>query len=295
MTTAPRLIVTRPEPDAGLWVGQLAQAGIDATALPLIEIAAVDGSNNNGTGAPAPRQGWQALEGYDACMFVSGHAVTHFFNKKPGFPQVGPAQSAIDCIALCSLANVAPQLRFMAPGPGTVAALRTAGVPAAQIDAPALDAAQFDSEALWQVIGRRDWQGRKVLVVRGQGGEGEGAKDAGTGRDWLARQWRQAGAQVDFLSVYQRRAPVPTPAQVELARTAAADGSVWLFSSSEAVANLAGLPGLQGLDWGRARAIATHPRIVQAVRAAGWGVVAESRPALQDIGRALASIELRHP
>ena len=67
---------------------------------------------------------------------------------------------------------------------------------------------------------------------------------------------------------------------------AATDGSVWLFSSSEAVGHL------PAADWSQARAVATHPRIAEAVRAAGWGVVVESRPALTDI---LASIESMQP
>jgi uroporphyrinogen-III synthase len=180
----------------------------------------------------------------------------------------------------------------MAPGPGTVAALRAAGIPAAQIDAPAADASQFDSEALWRVVGARDWQGRKVLIVRGQSAGGQGAT---SGRDWIVRQWQGAGASVDFVGVYQRRAPILTDVQLTRARQASADGSVWLFSSSEAVANLAGQAGLQGVDWGRARAVATHPRIAQAVRTAGWGVVVESRPALKDIGQALGSIESHYP
>ncbi|MGH6638901.1 MAG: uroporphyrinogen-III synthase, partial [Polaromonas sp.] len=78
-------------------------------------------------------------------------------------------------------------------------------------------------------------------------------------------------------------------------RAASADGSVWLFSSSEAVANLARLPVMQAMDWSRARAVATHPRILDAVRAAGWGVVVESRPALKDIRDTLRSIESSYP
>ncbi|HEY3049162.1 MAG TPA: uroporphyrinogen-III synthase, partial [Polaromonas sp.] len=73
------------------------------------------------------------------------------------------------------------------------------------------------------------------------------------------------------------------------------DGSVWLFSSSEAVANLASQPHLSRLDWRRARAVATHPRIADTLRAAGWGVVVESRPALKDIKAVVRSIESHYP
>jgi uroporphyrinogen-III synthase len=287
MTTA-RIIVTRPEPDAGLWVQQLAQEGIPAEALALIDIAALAGA----THAQALDHAWQALSDYAACMFVSGHAVNHFFKQKRHFAHAAQAQAAINNVADGDSLAIPPYMRFMAPGPGTVAALRAAGVPAAQIDAPAADARQFDSESLWQTIGTRDWKGRKVLIVRGQSA---GAEGASSGRDWISRQWQDAGASVDFVGVYQRRAPVLTDAQIVRVRQASADGSVWLFSSSEAVGHLLQLAGLQGMDWCRARAIATHPRIAQAVRAAGWGVVVESRPALQDIRQTLGSIELQHP
>jgi uroporphyrinogen-III synthase len=286
--TTTRVIVTRPARDARHWVQQLQQAGIAAEALPLIEIAPVSGAAQ----VQALGQAWEALADYSGCMFVSGHAVEHFFKQNTAFAQHTRAQSAINTIASGELSGIPAGLRFMAPGPGTVAALRAAGVPAAQIDAPAADAVQFDSEALWQVIGQRDWQGRRVLIVRGQSA---GATGATSGRDWIVRQWQGAGATVDFVGVYQRRAPSLNEAQLQRARQASADGSVWLFSSSEAVANLVQLAGLQGVDWGRARALATHPRIVEAVRAAGWGVVVASRPALKDIREAFGSIESHYP
>ena len=287
MTTA-RVIVTRPALDAGPWVHALEQAGMAAEAFPLIDIGPARGAAD----AKALETTWQALDRYAACLFVSGHAVTHFFKQKKPFAQAESAQEAINNIADNCISKVPPGLRFMAPGPGTVAALRAAGISAAQIDAPAADARQFDSEALWQVIKPRDWQGRKVLVVRGQSAGAEGAT---SGRDWIVRQWQDAGASVEFIGVYQRCAPSLGESQTARAREASADGSVWLFSSSEAVANLVGLPGLQGVDWSRARAVATHPRIAEAARVAGWGVVVASRPTLQDIRQALGSLESLHP
>lgn len=262
-----RVIVTRPERDALHWVAQLQQSGFAAEALPLIEIAPASGEANQ----QALRQAWGALADYAACLFVSGHAVEHFFKASPALP---------------------PGLRCMAPGPGTVAALVAAGVPEAQIDAPAPDAGQFDSEALWQVVGPRDWQAKRVLIVRGQSPGGQGAS---SGRDWITRQWQEAGAQVDFVGVYQRQSPVFSPVQLQRAQEASADGSVWLFSSSEALANLLASPGMASVDWRRASAIATHPRIEQVVRAAGWGVVIASRPALEDIRASLGSLKSRHP
>lgn len=264
------VIVTRPAADAQHWVEQLRQEGFAAEALPLIAIAPASDS-------AALAQARQALGGYAACMFVSGNAVEYFFK-----------------VPLASAEGLPPSLRLMAPGPGTVAALLAAGVPAAQVDAPDDSAGQFDSEALWAVVGERDWRGRRVLVVRGESPDAAGGA-VSSGRDWIARQWEAAGAQVDFVGVYQRRAPQLSDRQIERARAASADGSVWLFSSSEALANLMRLPALAGVDWRKARAVATHPRIEEAVRAAGWGVVVASRPALKDIRDTLASIESLYP
>jgi len=263
------VIVTRPAPDAQRWVDQLQQRGISAEALPLIDIASV-------ADVSAARKAWAHLEKYAAVMFVSGNAVEHFFTAR----RSGAEPTVPD---LASFKSV----RFMAPGPGTALLLAAQGVPAVQIDTPAADAAQFDSEALWQVIGQRDWVGQRVLIVRGQSGTSD---PAATGREWLARQLENAGAAVDFVVVYERRAPRFTAAQLQRIAASQSDGSVWLFSSSEALAHLPHLP--QGSDWSQAKAIATHSRIAHAAQAAGWGVVIESRPALDDI---VASIELASP
>jgi uroporphyrinogen-III synthase len=109
------------------------------------------------------------------------------------------------------------------------------------------------------------------------------------GRPWLADQLTAAGVQVDIVVSYQRSTPVFDASELSLMAQAATDQSVWLLSSSEAVANLQTVSGLaSGLNWSNARAIATHPRIAQAARDAGFGVVYESRPLLADV---VASIE----
>ena len=286
---AHRIIVTRPAHDADVWVAQLQQSGLNAEALPLIEIAAV----SNPADLTALAHAWSHLSDYTACMFVSSNAVEHFFVpfqvSKVVLDQSIRAQAATKIIA----SEVPSKVRFLAPGPGTGAALLVAGIPASQIDSPAPDATQFDSEALWQVVGQRDWRGKKVLIVRGKGDVTDSS--AGTGRDWLMQQWRSGGSTVDVVSSYERRAPRLSGAQLELAKAASHDGSVWLFSSSEAVGNLTSQPGLKGVDWQKARAVATHPRIQAAVQAAGWGVVHPTRPALVDIVAALASIESLQP
>ena len=82
------------------------------------------------------------------------------------------------------------------------------------------------------------------------------------------------------------RAMYVIDAERALARAAATDGSLWLFSSSEAAGHLPAL--LPGQDWRRARAIATHPRIADTVRSLGFSEVIASRPGFEDV---VASIE----
>jgi uroporphyrinogen-III synthase len=125
-----RVIVTRPGPQAGKWVTALRAAGLEALSLPLIEIA----------GPPEPQAvlaAWQRLHRFDALMFVSANAVAQFFALRPE-GLAAPEEAA------------GP--RFFVTGPGSRAALLQAGVAPERIDAPDFAAAQFDSEALWQVV-----------------------------------------------------------------------------------------------------------------------------------------------
>ncbi len=178
-------------------------------------------------------------------MFVSSNAAHYFFDP----PGTGAALFAGDPAALP---------RIWAPGPGTAQALRQAGVPAEAIDRPAPDATQFDSEALWAQVAPQVRHGGRILIVRGAQADGDGSDTvAGTGRDWLAQQIAAAGGQAEFVAAYERGAPDLGAEQLALARAAATDGSLWLFSSSEAVAHLGA--ALPGQDWSGARALATIP------------------------------------
>lgn len=263
-----RVIVTRPLREGQRWVRELADAGLSAVVLPLIDIRPADD--------PAPvHTAWQRLGDYAGVMFVSANAVDGFFASRPADASSFGANDAI-------------KTRAWATGPGTTAALRRAGVPAECVDAPAADAVQFDSEALWQRVGKTVQPGQRVLIVRG-GDAQNGSAAQGIGRDWFAVRLAQAGAAVDFVVSYQRARPQLDAAQGQLAREAAADGSVWLFSSSEALANL--LANVPEQDWHAACAVATHPRIATAARQAGFGTVLESRPALTDIRASIESIQ----
>lgn len=269
-----RILVTRPAADAQQWVKQLQARGLAAIALPLIDIRGCEQAAEQ-LALHQARASSTRPDHYRALMFVSGNAVRYFF----------ATQAA-------GSARIAPSTRAWSPGPGTTRALQAAGIAAAQIDSPAADAAQFDSEALWPQVRSQIQAGDRVLIVRGSQST-DIAKpqvpDNGQGREWLAEQLRQARVQLDYVAVYQRCPPQLTLSARAIAQEAADDGTLWLFSSSEAVANLQ--QALPSTDWRQARALATHPRIATAARNAGFGLVIECRPSLNDV---TASIESSH-
>ena len=236
-----------------------------AAALPLLRI------EPDTAFAPAVQRAWQALDGagWTLVMFVSPNAVLQFFAHAAG--RAWPVGTWAG-----------------ATGPGTVAALREAGVPSSAIVQPAPDAERFDAEALWRdALSARDWRAKAVLIVRGE-----------TGRDWLADTLRAAGARVDTLAAYRQTGPDWQGAD----RAAAQDlqtwvaeartgrlRPVWLFSSSQAIAHLSDHAQTVGLQaevraW---VAIATHPRIAESARRAGFLAVRAARPDVDDLAAAL--------
>jgi len=254
-----KLLVTRPADQALEWTVRLQERGIDAAALPLIGIQpAPDGA--------AVAAAWATLAGMSLVVFVSPNAAEQFFALRPA-----------------GLAWPAGVLAG-SPGPGTTRTLRALGVPASAIAAPAHDAAQFDSEALWAQLSARDWSGRQVLIVRGDGG-----------RDWLARTLNEHGAQVATVAAYRRAAPVfDVPQRALLAAALAAPQQhLWFFSSSEAIDHLdAATPGAH---WRAARALATHPRIAERARALGLGTVLRCRPEFDAVVACIQSFAASNP
>lgn len=229
-----RVIVTRPAAQAAGFVSELQALGVEACALPLLDIAA-------SSEPEAVRQAWSNLPRLALVMFVSANAVEHFFALRPA-GVVWPA----DVLAACT-------------GPGTRRTLQAHGVSTIVEPPPE---GPFDSDTLWQQLKTRRWQGHEVLVVRGE-----------SGRDWLGDQLRAQGAVVTYLAAYRRLAPQWSVAQQAVLAAAQAHPALhlWHFSSSEAVGHLQ--QAAPAADWHSARAVATHARIAARAVELGFGRV----------------------
>ena len=263
----------------------MVHAGFAVEHWPLIQIEAA----SFGDGLEQAIGQWTR---WRAVFFVSPQAVLFFFKH---------ARGALDL----------QQTRCWATGAGTREALLGQGVAAELIDTPNLNSGIWDSEHLWLEVQDQVRAHDQVLIVRGgelsgaplaQGAEDDSADSAsepsvtlkdrtGVGREYLAEQLRSRGAQVSWAVAYFRGVPQWSSAQVALARQALCDGSVWILTSSQAVRNLQDLLGNDVASWSQGRAIATHDRIAQALRRAGFGVVRESRPDIESLLGSLESMQ----
>ena len=257
------VILTRPAAELAVWAKALQKDGYQVQSWPLIELQA----NADTMRLNRVLASWH---GYQAVMFVSRAAVQHSLQNHT--PKAGWGLT-----------------RCWATGPGTRQALLEAGVPMGLIDSPPPSAAQFDTEALWRVVQPKLQVDRAVLVLRGSDADKPDSAAEGVGRDWLINQLQAVGLPVDSMAVYQRNLPVWDAPQLLKARHAAHDGSIWMFSSSQSVHNLAQLVPNQ--DWSQAKALATHERIAQAALHLGFCEVRVSKPSMAEVLASLESFE----
>lgn len=260
MTT---LVVTRPQPDATLWVQQLQAQGIASEALPLLEI----GPSYHPAAVAAVRTALHQLARYQALMFVSSNAVRYFFKQLRELHL-----------------EVPPSVLFWSPGPGTSKALLCEGISPLALIQPAQNALQFDSESLWAQAQHHVHAGDAVLIVRG----GDGSQASGQGRQWLTEQLQAHGVHVDFAPVYERQAPVASNQLLDRIQLLRDHKALWLFSSSECLQHLVRYNS--AWSWQGHTALATHPRIAQQAQLAGFGRVVETLPTVQGITASIKSL-----
>ena len=256
----PQVVVTRPKQDANSWVQALSDAGYQAIEFPLLELSEF-------LNAQTAQEAFAQIKRSQAVMFVSANAVRFLAQALHGQAEW--------------VAHFQNGARAWCTGPGTAAALVQIGVPFEQIDQPALQAQQLDSEALWEVISAKVTPGMSVLFVRGADESG-----AAAGRDWLAQELEKSQVLVATMAAYQRSPAQLTSLQKERVHQLIAEGAIWLFSSSAALQNL--MTQCPEANWAVAKATVTHPRMADLAQNKGWGFVSIAPPGIHSL---LASIK----
>jgi uroporphyrinogen-III synthase len=153
------VLVTRPQQQSHALAAAIKREGGHAVRFATIEIIARNAADTaeEAYGLPKP----------DIAIFVSGNAVRH------GIEHADGAQIAV-------------------VGPASAEAVVAAG---RQVDIMPTDG--FDSEHLLTLAELFDVAGKRVRIIRGQGG-----------RELLGNTLRARGAEVDYLSVYERSLPL---------------------------------------------------------------------------------------
>jgi uroporphyrinogen-III synthase len=235
------VVVTRPRRQAGPLAEAIAALGRTPVVLPLLEIAPLLDA--------APLQAALADPArYALVAFVSPNAIDAAFAHVRAWPPataiavVGEASRA----ALAAHAAIGAATRIVSP----------------------LDPAHSDSEhlieALDATLGLDALRGRRVLVVRGDGG-----------RELLPDALRAAGAQVETVAAYRRAAPALSPELAASLGALLARPNDWIVTSSEALRGLVELAGrletpLTVADLQRQHLIVPHARIAETARALGF-------------------------
>jgi uroporphyrinogen III methyltransferase/synthase len=264
-------VLTRPAGQSDTLAVALAARQIRPLDFPLITIAA---AHDN---APL-RDALNALDRYALVVFVSPNAVDRAFA----------------CYA--SVSSIWPHaLPVAVVGPASVAALARHGVaaPAHRVISPPVAAdeepARFDSEALFAALeaafGTNGFDGKRVLIVRGDGG-----------REWLADRLREAGAEVHAVAAYRRVVPEPSMGAWEQVHALLAGAPhAWLVTSSEGVRNLeelahAHLTAGEIVQLKHAPLVAPHPRIAETARGLGFDRITVSGAGDERIVETLADL-----
>ncbi|WP_322043087.1 fused uroporphyrinogen-III synthase HemD/membrane protein HemX [Paraburkholderia sp. J67] len=245
------VVITRPAGQSDTLAAQLAARGLKPLDFPLIAIAPVRDD-------AALREALGALDRYALVVFVSPNAVDRAFDCYSAISSIWPHALPVAVV-----------------GPASVAALARRGVaaPEHRVISPAGAAdeepARFDSESLYaaleKTLGANAFAGKRVLIVRGDGG-----------REWLADRLREAGAEVEAVAAYRRIVPEP-PIGAWASVHALLEGAphAWLVTSSEGVRNLdelarEHLTAGEIVELRHARLVAPHPRIAETARSLGF-------------------------
>ena len=221
------ILVTRPTHQADAVCALIEACGGRALRLPVLDIRPAEES-------AAVQAGLARLPEYAVAVFVSANAVRY----------------ALDALA--------PR-----PWPPTVTIAAVGAATARALDERGLQVSycperEYTSEALLALPALQEMHGRRVLILRGNGG-----------RDHLREILSARGAAVDYLEVYRRVQPDIDPAPW-LARWRAGEIAAVLITSGESLRQLRAIVGTLGQELLRTTPlIVAHPRIRDLARELG--------------------------
>jgi uroporphyrinogen-III synthase len=199
-----RVLVTRPAGQADKLCRLLEAAGYAAVQLPTLEIREPD--------AIGPMQTLvESLQNYDVAVFISVNAVNRgldYVLARRDWPQ---------------------QVKIATVGASSAAALREHGLVPDLVPAH-----QYNSEALLALDELQDMHGKRVVILRGNGG-----------REHLRDTLRARGAEVDYVEVYRRVCPA-TDSQLMRALLQPGALDVITATSNETLQNLFSMAGASG-------------------------------------------------
>jgi uroporphyrinogen-III synthase len=194
------VLVTRPAEQAAEFAEKVSAAHGRPVSFPALEILGPPDKQ-------AARARLAGLASVHVLVFVSANAVRYAYPLMP------------DDIPL--------NLQIAAVGAATARALEEVGLD------PTLVPERMDSEGLLALPPLQSMAGRRVLIVRGNGG-----------RETLRETLQARGAQVDYVEVYRRRVPQRNPAN--LVRNWSRLVDVVTATSAQILDNLFTLLGTEG-------------------------------------------------
>ena len=227
----PTIVLTRPEGSQGALADRLTSEGWPVLVQPVIAIAPLD------TLPEIPELGSD-----DVCLYVSSNAVSY------GLP-------------ILAASNAVSGIRHLAVGERTAQALAEHGI-------EAITPERADSEGLLSLPALQTVQGRKVLIVKGEGGRG-----------LLADVLSQRGADVHDLPCY-RRQPADVDCEQLCERLASPSALVFQAASGETLEYLSDLIARCGQPtlW-QQPVVVPSARVAELAAERGWHRVVQAENA----------------
>ena len=245
------ILVTRPADQAAVFCRMVADAGGEAVSFPVIEIAPRKLTVRE-------RELLRSWQQFDLALFISANAVSHVLRY-------------VDTTGDC------PQIA--AVGAKTAAAIVRAGLEVALVPEQG-----FNSEALLALPELQAIEGKRVLLLKGEGG-----------RDLLREELRRRGGEVQEIDLYQRRMTSVDPEPVNRQGIM---GTIDLVAvtSNEGLSNLLELLGEQGQNWLlKTPLLAGSSRIAEQARSRGFQkIIVAADPGDESMFRAVLQWNLEN-